>query len=222
MKAFLVTLVGASLLAACSLNKPQENNLTKETHLTKETQVPITETKAAVEESVVISDPTALASYTEVMIEPLDLSSVVIRQPASMSMINSKPWALNDQDHRYYQEKYLQAMQKQWLDKSGLKQVNQASATTLKVKGSLLEIAPSASKDEIGSRPVMSRVYSDGLGYMTLKIEVLDAISGKSLAVISDRRELGNDWEENNRVIFNQKVRLAFDAWARNLQKELM
>jgi hypothetical protein len=92
----------------------------------------------------------------------------------------------------------------------------------LKVKATLLEIAPLGSKDDSKGRPTMTKVYSEGVGTMTLKYELSDASTGKVLGLISDQRDLGKIWEENNRVTFNNKVRLVFTAWAKNLQKELM
>jgi hypothetical protein len=41
------------------------------------------------------------------------------------------------------------------------------------------------------------------------------------LAIITDRRDLGRIWEENNRVTNNIQIRLAFNQWLRNLRTEL-
>jgi Protein of unknown function (DUF3313) len=217
MKAFLIALMAVSLLTACSFSKPHEKNLAKEAE-----PLGLAEAKTSVLDSVFISDRTALTNYKQVILEPLDLSAVKIRKPSNINLAYDTPWELNDQDRKFYQERYQLSMKKQWLDKSGLTKVDQASTSTVKVKATLLEIAPLGSKDDSKGRPTMTKVYSEGMGTMTLKIEISDATSGKVLALISDQRDLGKIWEENNRVSFNQKVRLAFDAWARNLQKELM
>jgi Protein of unknown function (DUF3313) len=216
-KSVLILMGSLALVTACAFTKPHEKNLAKEAE-----PLGLVEAKTSVLDSVFISDRAALTNYKQVILEPLDLSVVKIRELSNINLAYDTPWELNDQDRKFYQERYQLSMKKRWLDKSGLTQVDQASAATLKVKATLLEIAPLGSKDDSKGRPTMTKVYSEGMGTMTLKIEIADATSGKVLALISDQRDLGKMWEENNRVSFNQKVRLAFDAWARNLQKELM
>lgn len=217
MKRLIWVILFGLFLTACSITKPHEKNLAKEAE-----PLGLKEVKTSTLDSVFTADQASLANYKQVILEPLDLSAVKIRKPSNTNLAYDTPWELNDQDRKFYQERYQLSMKKQWLDKSGLTQVDQASANTLKVKATLLEIAPLGSKDDSKGRPTMTKVYSEGVGTMTLKIEIADATSGKVLVLISDQRDLGKMWEENNRVSFNQKVRLAFDAWARNLQKELM
>lgn len=216
MKNAIALMAGLLLITACSMNKPHEKNLAAEADSQGLPQVQSNGLDA------LYLDKPAIANYKQVLIEPLDMSSVKIRKPSNVGIAYDTPWELNDQDRKFYQERYLISMKKEWLDKTKLMQVNQVSANTLKVKAILVEIAPLGSKDDSKGRPTMTKVYSEGVGTMTLKYELSDASSGKVLGLISDQRDLGKIWEENNRVTFNQKVRLAFDAWARHLQKELM
>ena len=216
MKKTILLISSLLVVTACSINKPHEKNLA-----TEATSLGLQQVQSNWLDAVYL-DKTAIANYKQVILEPLDMSAVKIRKPSSTSLAYDTPWELNDQDRKLYQERYQASMKKEWLDKAGLIQVNQASANTLKVKAILVEIAPLGSKDDSKGRPTMTEVYSEGMGTMTLKYELSDASSGKVLGLISDQRDLGKVWEENNRVTFNQKVRLAFDAWARNLQKELI
>ena len=216
MKKTILLISSLLVVTACSINKPHEKNLA-----TEATSLGLQQVQSNWLDAVYL-DKTAIANYKQVILEPLDMSAVKIRKPSSTSLAYDTPWELNDQDRKLYQERYQVSMKKEWLEKSGLTQVNQASANTLKVKAILVEIAPLGSKDDSKGRPTMTEVYSEGMGTMTLKYELSDASSGKVLGLISDQRDLGKVWEENNRVTFNQKVRLAFDAWARNLQKELI
>lgn len=215
MKKTIILMTGLLLITACSINKPHEKNIAAEATALSLPQV---QSKGL---DAVYLDKTAIANYKQVLLEPLDMSAVKIRKPSNTSIAYDTPWELNDQDRKFYQERYQSSMKTEWLDKSGLTQVNQASANTLKVKAILVEIAPLGSKDDSKGRPTMTKVYSEGVGTMTLKYELSDASTGKVLGLISDQRDLGKVWEENNRVTFNQKVRLAFDAWARRLQQEL-
>jgi len=217
MKMPIWLIVSILALASCSVAKPHEKNLANEAQ-----PLGLKEVSSQQLDAVYIADNPAFTSYKQVILEPLDMSSVEIRKPSNINSVHDTPWELNDQDRRFYQERYSLSMQKEWFEKSGLMQTTQATAQTLKVKATLVEIAPLGSKDDSKGRPLMTKVYSEGVGTMTLKIEVSDAVSGKILALISDERDLGKLWEENNRVTFNQKVRIAFSAWASRLQKQLM
>jgi hypothetical protein len=65
------------------------------------------------------------------------------------------------------------------------------------------------------------KVYSEGMGTMTIEMSLYDSVSGKALGIITDQRDLGRIWEENNRVTNNIQVRLAFDNWLGKLRSEL-
>jgi hypothetical protein len=97
----------------------------------------------------------------------------------------------------------------------------QAGSDVLTVSAKVLEIAPLGTKDDMKGRPTNVKVYSEGMGTMTLEISLYDSLSGKPLAIITDQRDLGRVWEENNRVTNNIQVRLAFNQWLRNLRTEL-
>jgi hypothetical protein len=56
-----------------------------------------------------------------------------------VDLVHDTPWELNDQDYRFYKERYSQSMQKEWVEKSGLTQVTQATGQTLKVNAILVE-----------------------------------------------------------------------------------
>lgn len=216
MKNTILILIISLFVCACTMNKPHEKNIAAEA-----TPLGLQEVKSNSLDAVYI-DKARIATYKNVIVEPLDMSTVKIRKPSNTNIAYDTPWELDERDRNFYQERYQSSMKKYWLSKSNLTQVEQAGPATLKVKATLVEIAPLGSKDDSKGRPTMTKVYSEGMGTMTLKYELSDASSGKVLGLISDQRDLGKVWEENNRVSFNQKVRLAFDAWARRLQKELM
>lgn len=216
MKKIMWLISSLLLVTACSINNPHEKNLA-----TEAAPLGLQEVKSNSLDAVYI-DKGVIDTYKNVIVEPLDMLAVKIRKPSNTNIAYDTPWELNDRDREFYQERYQLSMKKYWLSKSNLTQVGQPGPATLKVKASLVEIAPLGSKDDSKGRPTMTKVYSEGMGTMTLKYELSDASTGKVLGLISDQRDLGKVWEENNRVSFNQKVRLAFDAWARRLQKELM
>ncbi|MCE3254301.1 MAG: hypothetical protein K0Q67_3321, partial [Cellvibrio sp.] len=97
----------------------------------------------------------------------------------------------------------------------------QAGPDVLTVAAKVVEIAPLGSKDDMKGRPTNMEVFSEGMGTMTLEISLYDSVSGKPQAIITDQRDLGRLWEENNRASNSVHVRVAFDHWLRTLRKEL-
>lgn len=161
------------------------------------------------------------SQYKKLFVEQLDLSDVKIRKQSSVNLVNDTPWELNDADRRYYQERYTEALMNNLIADGTYATAMQAGPDVLTVSAKVLEIAPLGSKDDLKGRPTNVKVYSEGMGTMTLEISLYDSLSGKPLAIITDQRDLGRVWEENNRVTNNIQVRLAFNQWLRNLRTEL-
>jgi len=159
--------------------------------------------------------------YKKLFVEQLDLSNVKIRKQSSSNTFDDTPWELNDEDRRYYQERYTEALMNNLIADGTYTTAMQAGADVLTVSAKVVEIAPLGSKDDLKGRPTNMEVYSEGMGTMTLEITLYDSVSGKPQAIITDQRDLGRLWEENNRASNNVQVRVAFDHWLRTLRKEL-
>jgi len=214
-KIALLTLV-ASVIVGCSTTKPHE----QEAQL-KADKAGLTVVEKTRFDGTFIAPGAKFSRYKKLFVEQLDMTDVSIRQPSARKIADEKPWVLSDADRRFYQEKYTEALMNNLLGDTVYTTAIQAGADVLTVSAKVVEIAPLASKDDLKGRPTNVKVYSEGMGTMTLELTLYDSISGKPLAIITDQRDLGRIWEENNRTSNNVQVRLAFDQWLGNLRREL-
>lgn len=213
---FVLFALTASLIAGCSMTKKHEQEAQ-----VKADKAGLTAVEKTRFDGTFIAPGAKFSQYKKLFIEQLDMSDVIIRKPSSTRISEDTPWELNDNDRRYYQEKYTEALMDHMLADNVYTTTMQVGPDVLTVSAKVLEIAPLASKDDMKGRPTSMKVYSEGMGTMTLEISLFDSVSGKPLAIITDQRDLGRIWEENNRSTNNVQVRLAFDQWLRNLRKEL-
>ena len=216
MTTIALVALAASVVSGCSLTKPHE----QEAQL-KADKAGLTAVEKTRFDGTFIAPDAKFSHYTKLLVEQLDLRDVKIRKQSSTHFINDTPWELNDSDRRYYQERYTEALTNNLIADGTYSTALQPGPDVMAISAKVLEIAPLGSKDDPKGRPGNIKVYSEGMGTMTLEISLYDSVSGKPLAIITDQRDLGRIWEENNRVTNNIQVRLAFNQWLRNLRTEL-
>lgn len=204
------------LVAGCSVTKKHE----KEAQI-KADKEGLSVVKESRFDGTFIAPNAQFAQYKKLFVEQLDMADVKIRKQSGVNVVSDTPWELNDRDRRYYQERYTEALMNNLIVDGRYSTAMQAGADVLTLRAKVLEIAPLGSKDDMKGRPTNMKVYSEGMGTMTLEISLYDSMSGKVLAIITDQRDLGKMWEENNRVTNNVQVRLAFNAWLKKLRTEL-
>src|SRR5690606_41718538 len=115
----------------------------------------------------------------KLLAQRLDLSNENIRKPSSTNFTSETPWELNDNHRRYYQERYTDALTKNLNVDGTYSTAVQAGPDVMTISAKVLEIAPLGSKDDMKGRPTNVKVYSEGMGTMTLEISLYDSISGK-------------------------------------------
>lgn len=213
---FVLLTLAASLVTGCSITKKHE----KEAQL-KADKAGLTAVEKTRFDGTFIASGAQFSQYKKLFVEQLNMTDVKIRKQSSVNTFDDTPWELNDADRRYYSERYTEALMNNLIADGTYTTAMQAGPDVLTVSAKVLEIAPLASKDDMKGRPTNMKVYSEGMGTMTLEISLYDSMSGKPLAIITDQRDLGRIWEENNRVTNNVQVRLAFNQWLSNLRKEL-
>jgi hypothetical protein len=205
----------ALLATGCAMNKPHERKAQA-----KAEAAGLTALAQPSFDGTFVAPGTSLAPYKKLLVAQLDMDNVEILQPSSRT-ISEAPWKLNARDKQYYQERYTEALINNLVADGSYSTAMDSAADVLRIEARVLQIAPLASKDDSEGRPNIMKVYSEGFGTMTLEISLYDSLSGKVLAIITDKRDLGKIWEENNRAMNNQKVRLAFNAWLYKLRTEL-
>lgn len=213
---FVLLALAASVVAGCSITKKHE----KDAQI-KADKAGLTAVEKTQFDGTFIAPGAQFSQYKKLFVEQLNLSEVKIRKQSSNNLTNDTPWELNDADRRYYQERYTEALMNNLIADGTYATAMQAGPDVLTVSAKVVEIAPLGSKDDLKGRPTNVKVYSEGMGTMTLEISLYDSVSGKPLAIITDQRDLGRIWEENNRVTNNVQVRLAFNQWMSKLRSEL-
>lgn len=208
--------LAASLVAGCATTKKHEQEAQ-----VKADKAGLTLVEKSRFDGTFIAPGAKFSQYKKLFVEQLNLSEVKIRKQSSNNLINDTPWELNDADRRYYQERYTEALMNNLIADGTYATAMQAGPDVLTLSAKILEIAPLGSKDDMKGRPTNVKVYSEGMGTMTLELSLYDSVSGKLLAIITDQRDLGRIWEENNRVTNNVQIRLAFNQWLQNLRTEL-
>ncbi len=215
MKSPIFIAVIALSLSACGYLKPHEKatqNLSLQAGL-------VAVHKPHFDASYVLPNAN-LGQYKKIILSDLDLSATKILKPATSRPFD-EPWELNNDDKKYYQEKYAKAAQKYLFEDGGYASASTPAADTLMLKTKITDIAPLASKDDLKGRPNLMVVYSEGFGRMTIAFELYDSVSNKLVLATSDEHDLGTFWERNNRVQNNYQIKLAFDFWLKNLKDEL-
>jgi hypothetical protein len=162
---------------------------------------------------------TNFSQYKKINISVLDVDNIKIFKPTATRAFD-EPWELNDEDKRYYQRKYAEAVQQKLIDTDVFSAAQETGSDTLTLNAKITQIAPLASKDDAKGRSMSMKVYSEGVGRMTIAFEIYDSVTQKLIATASDEHDLGKMWKENNRVEYNAQIRLAFDYWLTNLKSE--
>jgi len=173
-----------------------------------------TNTKDRFLDSVYLKPEINFKEYQVLDIAILDTNKVTIRQPPSSDGFD-EPWVLTDKDKTHLQEEFLQSFNKQLISTNKFK--SSGDGKKLLIKTTLLELAPTASKDDTKSRPTINKTYTEGAGTITMKIELYDAQTKALVGVIADQAKLGNRWERNNKPNNQRQISLAFDRCANSI-----
>lgn len=205
-----------SLATGCSINKPHE----KAAQAKAQSQG-MNAVYNSRFDGTFVAPGADFSKYKKILVEQLDMENVEIIQPSSNTFSRNTPWVLKPQDKAYYQERYTEALVNNLVVDGAYATASGTGTDVLILKSRILQIAPLASKDDTLGRPGLMKVYSEGMGKMTIEMSLYDSVSGKALGIITDQRDLGRIWEENNRATNNVQVRLAFEAWLGKLRSEL-
>gem|GEM_PF-2796365 len=184
---------------------------------------------ASVENSgmaVAKADPSAhLAGYDKVVIADLDFSHLQIVQPSDSSP-RYGDFTLDDKDKAQLSEGYRNRLGEQ-LGKNGEFRVVDANAAkqpgTLVVFTDMLRLAPNAPRDS-SARFVQSardKTFTKGAGSMTLESVLVDAATGKTVAVFGDTLLDPEIWGRNDPVANRAAVERAFDSWGLKMRDAL-
>ncbi|MEH6518182.1 MAG: DUF3313 family protein [Halioglobus sp.] len=169
-------------------------------------------------------DPDAnLAKYTRVLVRPLGVNKIEIKQPSrSGSVAGNRDWELTDEDKVGLQTMYQEAMVKQLEEKGGYEVVDTAGDDVLEIAAMITGIAPTGPKDDNRSRPAgRNQVYTDGAGSIAVAVVYGDSETGEVIGLAKDVRGSNSHWGANNSVSNKAEVRRIFTGWAISIREGL-
>ena len=175
-------------------------------------------------ESAYVKPGVDWSQYGKILVAQLDVSNVeVVQPPASASIQRQRQveFVLNEVDRSLLQGLYAQKMQKRVFDDGGYTQANLPGPDTLMIRIAVVQIAPTAPKDDRESRGVNSTMYTEGPGSVSIKGILQDGESGELLAYFTDTRGGTPFWGRNDRFRNRRELGNIFDSWAKLFVKQL-
>ncbi len=160
------------------------------------------------------------SEFKALHIAPLDLSRVTIfEQNRSNSSPKLRPWTLTEKDKQYYKLKYEKAAIVHLVDSTLFTLSPNVAESELSLQAAITEIFPVSTKIE--QQVGRMKTYSEGFGSMTIELKLFNAKTNELLAIVSDRRDLGNLWERNSRSRDYLHVRNGLNTWLKRLAEAI-
>ncbi|WP_018275051.1 DUF3313 family protein [Teredinibacter turnerae] len=167
-------------------------------------------------DSVFIRSSDALQGYSAAMFADLDLTNLEIDR--SRLRANSEKWRFERRDRQRMEEQFAEQLALLFAGKSvHLKQAAGPGTGVLTIEFALTRYKPNAPKDALRDRPIGSTYITEGAGRLYMQARVRDSVSGELLALLEDDRELGQEWEEDNRVNNARRFEQGLGVWLRRL-----
>jgi hypothetical protein len=166
-----------------------------------------------------VGDINAAKTVSKVYIQDLSTELVSIQQPNHHRRSILKKWTLNQKDIDGFKQLYRKAFEKKFSAKAGYTIVNAPGDDVMTISAQLLELAPSAPKDDFRSRDHNVKYISSGAG--TAKIEIAVIVNGAAILMVKDDRRAGYQLAKNDRFSNRREVAQMFNSWASKLFKQL-
>lgn len=215
MKQFSIAIILiASLLSGCATN-----TLHAQKSDAVANQYQLTEQKHAYFDSVLVQKPKEESDEKPIFFADLGLQETVINQSIQRSNGLRHKFTLTEKDKAGLKTLYDGAVSSYFSKENGFVTVADPDNAEVIVTADILSITPYAPKDDIKSRSVGTRYYTEGSGNMTVVFNVYQG--GQLVMQIEDSRDAGNFWEQNNKIKNKQNVKLLFKSWTRNLAEML-
>jgi hypothetical protein len=164
--------------------------------------------------------------YQGLLLEPLDLDHVEIRQPdgSQLGTRIERPWTLTDSDRDSLRASFDEIMRRELGADGAFRLSDEPADDVLRVEAMLTRIAPNAPKDDVRTRSTARTiVYTQGTGSLSIELVLTDSLSGEVLALLKDTRDGETTmFSMNTRVGNLNEVRRIFSGWGRRLQSGLL
>lgn len=149
---------------------------------------------------------TVLSNYTITEVDTLDLTQTKTIPPTKNLELAIEPWSLTEARKTELQHLWHRANPSTSLTGQGKK--------PLRLRAKLVEIAPSSNIENIEKAPSVIRVYTENSGHLAIELELIDAQSGRVIALLRDEKEAGITlWQQTSSVRVRQDYLWLFRQW---------
>jgi hypothetical protein len=151
--------------------------------------------------------------YKKLIIADLNMDQVAVAGHA-------QTLAFTEDNKRFYRELYTAAVVDHLIADGAYRTVLDAEDGVFFLTAAIVRVAPPTAED--GAKPVSAmEAYLQSTSRITLTLELYDAQNRQLLASLTDTRDLGRNWGDNNQRAQLVQLRRAFDYWLAYLRKEL-
>ena len=163
--------------------------------------------------SVYVRTDIDFKKFDNIIVEPLNLADLEVTLQRHQG--RRENWALTDKDRTHFADTYHDAMIEKLRNQGKYSLANSSSASSVIIKGKLIEIVPYQDQRNSVSHGARNHIYGSSPGIMEIQYEVLD-FNGTLLATMQDRREAGNNtgMQYRNIVRDSTDVKRLFLLWA--------
>ncbi len=154
-----------------------------------------------------------------VFLMPLDVSDIDIDEQYSLRHAMGKKWQLDNNERFQLQELYKQSMLNYFTSENGYSVTTDENEADYVIHADLTEINPTAPKDDMRSRQIGTKYFTQGSGSMAIAFDVYQA--GQLVMKIEDKSDAGHTWEANDWSSNTFNTRVLFKKWARQLSDTL-
>ncbi len=186
---------------------------------------------------LVYLDPDAdLGRFDQILLDPLDLSSVEIRQAnTTAGALKRTTWVLDDTSRDMLQTAYMEVFSRDLAKTGDYEIVSEPGPRALRVHATVTAVEPIGNRDNNQTRDLTnSRWYREGIRTMAIAFALSDSENGEVFAIVKDvhsgsaqkgMHRIMRTWDET-RPLFGEDsnmtdMRRLFSRWARMLRARL-
>ncbi len=169
-----------------------------------------------------VAPDTSLADYRSLRFMPLDANELEI-DTNRLEFVDRNKWKLTQKDIEKMTKTFGDRVSRTYKNNKALSLAEHSGPGVADITFKFKRFSPNAPKDDLVGRPARQKVFTRGVGLLEISATITDSQSGKVIAYLEDKEEVGERFylERNNRVENMRKLRLEIDGWLRKLNQSL-
>lgn len=159
--------------------------------------------------------------YSRIIFSQLNLDNIEI--DTSRLKFPDNDWTLTAKNKNKWQELFQTSAKNAFKNPEGLSLSKSPASKILNAHFEIVKFIPTA-VDDVKSLNNRNKVYTQNIGFMETKAVIRDSITGEVIAVINDKREVGErlgEFERNNAIMNNRRLRSEWTSMLNQLEVTL-